>query len=139
MDAQARAKVESVAHLHAVDENIDLPVMPGTPEEKALVAMQRVEGRAPLVAKFRKKGSGLAAIFPQRHEIQIFICPLKAWMRSGAGTQEVDGKTAKEAENDAFSIGGVKDTSCFLGYFENRAGRTSCLIHEMALFATCEP
>ena len=59
---QTRAKVDGMAHLHSVYEDIHLPSVLLIPEEEALMPMQGVKVFVASIAQFCEQGFGFGAV-----------------------------------------------------------------------------
>jgi hypothetical protein len=93
-----------VAHAERADEDVHLTVVLGVEEEKALLAVEGVEGGMRLIPSVSKEGGDIAARAPRRDEVEVSVraCELRRRLSRSA---EPDRDAAEEAQRHAGCVG----------------------------------
>src|ERR1700730_15595398 len=98
-----------MAHLHAVDKDINLALVGRIPEEQALIAVERVEGLTGSIAQARKQGLRFRTPFAQGNKVEILLGALQARVGLDRGTLKINRQAAQQAQRQAISLSSIKD------------------------------
>src|SRR5207248_7485519 len=96
---EAVCQLDDVAHLHPVDEDVDLAAVHLVEVEEALIPIKGVEATVALVAERLEQLLHCLSLLGGGHKIQVTVFALERRL-PGTGTVQIDGGPANQLHGD---------------------------------------